>query len=353
MVALKRVLKMMEKKVSMNKKNLILILLLIVLVAVAYKFQHHLIGTPPTTTYSADSHSLEEGSAQAHVSEGENIQYNDPDILRLRELANSKPDDPLVWHSLGETLLRKVRAGVVPGKEGAMEAIDALRKAIDLDPSNSKPVLLMADLSFDLRAFRKAKEFFEQYLAMNPDAPLVKARYASTLTFLGKPELARDILSEVVETAPDNFQAHAFLTVAYAQLGEEEKARDWGDKALKLAPDKEAREKLEGFLLGIKEMSLVGENESNQLPTTPSLETYFKNHPIIGRKLVSYSESKDLVTLTVKEFPFEAMPDVAKEKLSQGMLSYLKENGLESDITTLVFVDSASKLELGRMSLKK
>ncbi len=297
----------------------------LVLVGLILTFQNQIIGNKPDETFSVEKH--------ANTGKPETA-YVNPNLIRLQKAVKASPQNKDAWKSLALELSRSLKAGEGDPRSLALDLVDALSQILQLDADDKEALLLTADLSFDMKAFTKAKEFYERYLKLEPDDPDATARYASTLTFLGQYNQSITLLNALLEKHPDSFQAHAFLAITYAQQGKQELARLSGEEALKHAPSEEARKRFETFLSGMGK-------KRQQAPLIAALQ----NNPIAGPKLVNTKVEGDTVIATMTMFPMEMMPEVAKQKF----LSSLKAN--RGEFKKIIFIDQEKKTMLGEYKL--
>ena len=301
--------------------------------------QYHLLGVPPTERYVPPP------------ANHPTADYNDPDIERLRKATTASPDDPRVWKALAKEISLKVRAGVIPPRLGALEIVEALGKALRINPNDYEAMLLMADVAFEQKAFTKAAEFYARYLEALPGEISVRAKYASTLTFLGKIDQAIQILREVLEEAPNDFQALAFLSIALTQKGEIEEAQRLGERALAHAPSEDARARFSTFLNSFEVQS---SDTSPPQPNSPGakLASHLRANEKIGEKLIAYDFTGGIFQARLVQFPMDKMPPFAKEKFFGGLKSFVESEGLE-EIKEIVFVDQGSGKVMDTLTIKE
>ena len=109
----------------------------------------------------------------------------------------------------------------------------------------------LADLRFSMKDFSESAELYRAILAEKPEDQKTRGRLASALTFEGKFTEAIKELEMLLEAEPESFQGHAYLSITYAQMGNKEKAREVGKKAVRFAPSEEAKKRFETFLLSL------------------------------------------------------------------------------------------------------
>lgn len=229
----------------------------------------------------------------------------------------------------------------------ALEAIDALSSVVKQTPEDAEALILMADVSFDQRAFDKAREFYERYLKLAPEDLGARARYASTLTFLKKFDESIAELQKVMSVDPNNFPAKAYLAITYAEKGDLRKAKELAQAALAAAPNEEAKARFSKFVQSLEASEKEGApDQTSALSASPALNDaanndvtkHIANHPIAGSKFVraELTASGDL-KIYMKEFPMAAMPPVVREKFSAGI-----KVKMPSSMAKVILVDEPS-----------
>jgi tetratricopeptide (TPR) repeat protein len=223
---------------------------------------------------------------------------------------------------------------------------------------------MMADVSFDQKAFTKAQEFYERYLKLEPDNHGARARYASTLTFLGQYDKSVQELNAVLKQDPKNFPAMAYLSITYAQQGDLSKANETGAAALNLAPSDEARARFSAFMTTLQAQAAASPARGNieapkseapvQAVTTgiAGFVAQVQNNPVAGPKFVGHEEVKEELRLTFKDFPMSQMPPFAKEKFF-GTLKKAAQDTNISNVKTISFIDLASGKVMDQITLAK
>ncbi|MCI5066337.1 tetratricopeptide repeat protein [bacterium] len=329
--------------------------------AALWSFQKQITGEPPREVFVPEDHSGQ-------------FQYEDPDITRLREATRVRPGERTVWMSLARELIAKANSGVIAREAASLEALQALREVLQIAGEDAEALLMLGDLSFELQGFPEALEFYERYLTQAPEDDAVRARYASALTFLGRADESQVILQKLVDRNPEDFQLRAYLTLAFAQMGNFQEMERQGERALALAPSPEAREKLEGFLKGIRKRAQHGtassppssgavEPEKNGNETAQLLPELTKNagvllgeflskNPVAGPKIQDFAIEGDVFVVLVEDFPMQAMPPFAKEKFFSGIRQFVSEREITS-FSSLQFRDVRSQRLEGELALSK
>jgi len=74
------------------------------------------------------------------------------------------------------------------------------------------------------------------------------------------------------------------------------------------------------------------------------LENALRNNPVAGRKVASVKISGSIATVSMIDFPMQAMPPIAKTKFYSSLTEAAKSN----DVKIIVFVDSKTGAEIER-----
>ncbi|HMO01729.1 MAG TPA: hypothetical protein PKD37_02635 [Oligoflexia bacterium] len=263
---------------------------------------------------------------------------DDLEYKKLIELAVKEKDNLIAWRNAAEYLIAKINKNNQTTDQSVLvELIEILREILRLDPNDPDSLLAMAEISFETQIFSKAKEYYQKYLAIEPNNSDIKARYAASLGFLGEFERAISTLRELCEQAPNNFNARAFLVVALAQKGDREQALAEAQKALELAPNDETRLKFSEFVEKIRNKKEVGGTLSESKETKSSEESskgiksyqaWIESQPIAGNKFRGLKEEREKLYLLFENFPIELMPAEVKKKF----LNNLKEQAVKAEL---------------------
>lgn len=287
--------------------------------------------------------------------ENSSSELSDPQLVAMRKAVEESPDDITRLKVYAGMLGDVLRAN--PGAQPALvfEAIDVFGRILQREPNDPAALVMMADVSFDQRAFTKALDFYERYLKVESHDLGARARYASTLTFLGRYDDSIKELEVVLKDDPKNFPAKAYLAITYAQRGDMGRAKQIGGEALALAPSDEARARFSSFVSSLDEAQadVMPQGSINQAaagnesaPSASSekagLIASLKANPVAGPKFVRVeSSSANAIALFYKDFPMSQMPPFAKQKFISGVQAAIKQNGM-TGIRTIEFRDAVS-----------
>jgi tetratricopeptide (TPR) repeat protein len=292
-----------------------------------------------------------------HVQEAEN-----PQLTAMRKEVEAAPSDltklKVYAGMLGDVL--RSNPGAAPAL--VFEAIDVFGRILQQEPNDPAALVMMADVSFDQRAFTKALDFYERYLKVDPTDLGARSRYASTLTFLGRYDDSIKELGKVLQSDPKNFPAMAYLAITYAQKGDLTTAKKIGGDALAAAPSEDARARFSSFVASLDQADSRGEMGSSNQPNANTSQPIgaekpqkggvvggedgfvaaLKSNPVAGPKFVRYERVNKTLKLYYRDFPMSQMPPFAKDKFIGGIKSALAQNGL-ADVSEVVFADAGSQ----------
>ncbi len=298
------------------------------------------------------------GHTAAHVAQ----EVDDPQLNAMRKEVEDAPNDLSKLRVYAGMLGDKLRSNPDAPQGLVFEAVDALSRILNAEPNDPGALVMMADLSFDQKAFTKAADFYQRYLKLEPEDLGARARYASTLTFLGKYSESVSELDSVLKKDPKNFPAMAYLAITYAQSGDLVKAKELGGKALTIAPSEDARARFSAFVESLDQagapVSSSPQRGSAAQPEQPAVKTglegfiaVVRSNPVAGPKFVSFEQGKDkTLKLLFRGFPMQGMPPFAKEKFFSNLKKAAVETKLEG-VSSLSFVDADSGAEMASLPL--
>jgi tetratricopeptide (TPR) repeat protein len=292
-----------------------------------------------------------------------------PQIAEMRARIEKEPDNLANLKMFAGMLGDKLRA--TPGVSSPLvfEAIDVLSRILQREPNEPGALVMMADISFDQKAFNVALDFYQRYLKIEGGDLGARARYASTLTFVGRYDDSILELNSVLKSDPKNFPAKAYLAITHAQKGDTERAKQVASEALALAPSEEARARFSAFAASLDSttpkrgnIAEGGDKAATSLAKGEAsvggvgLERFValvKANPVAGSKLAGYQlkDNSGVMELSFRAFPMAAMPEFAKQKFFNGLKSGLEQSGL-SDVTEIRFLDADSGSEMERLKVK-
>jgi cytochrome c-type biogenesis protein CcmH/NrfG len=282
-------------------------------------------------------------------------------LAAMRQEVERAPDDlaklKVFAGMLGDTLRNN------PGASSALvfEAIDVFGRILQREPNDPTALVLMADLSFDQRAFTKALDFYERYLQVDPKDLGARSRYASTLTFLGRYDDSIRELQKVLSVDAKNFPAMAYLAITYAQKGDTATAKKVGGDALAIAPSQDARARFSAFVASLDQTAPQGaigaapdgaQEAVGDAGGLVGLEEVLRSNPVAGPKFVRYELLGATLKLVYRDFPMGQMPPFAKDKFLGGIKSALTQKGV-TGVSSIVFTDEETGSTMESIALSK
>jgi tetratricopeptide (TPR) repeat protein len=226
-----------------------------------------------------------------------------------------------------------IRAIWRPGTNAAM--LHCARRAsihvLKLDSENLDALRGMGNIDFDQRKFDEAIAAYEHYLSKKPDDPEVRTDLATMYLSTDNADQAVVQYKKVLAAHPQFFEAAFNLGVAYGQMNKPADARTAFDGALKIAPDVEARNRVNQMIASLNTARpSAGESTAvNDMPSSVALkkpaiaagtfqaamERMLRDLPIAGPKVQSLQWSSPTKTrVMMDKFPMDQMPPFAANK---------------------------------------
>ncbi len=278
--------------------------------------------------------------------EDQQPQIDESALASLREELEPDPKNLEKLKALGQGLATKLLSSGDRDSTTVFELISILDRILEISPEDTEALLNRANISYNFHSYDKAEQYYERYLKLQPDDVLSRTAYASTLTLLEKFDRAESELEKVLKTDPTSFAARANLYVNYIARGDKLKAEIAAKEALKVAPNDEARAKLEDLIKRFSQpetgSETAGPSATNSSPFS-ALEGYLKAHPITGPKFAGLSiDAERKLTLSFKDFPMNAMPPMPKEKFLNSIKEQLKAIPEDQRPRVVEFLDVGS-----------
>lgn len=278
----------------------------------------------------------------------------------VQDAASKAPNDLKLQNEYAAVLVSLIREKEEPPQALVLEAVEQLSRILALNPLEPDAILSLADISFNQQIFSKAAELYQRFLALRPNDLEVRTRYGSALMFQGEFDRSIEQQNQVLKTDPKNFQATAYLAIATGQKGDIASARKIAERAIAVAPNEEAKTKLQAFIASLDKRpaaSMMTPSEQNPRPETGAVvpnastqrsssafEQALLNNPVAGRKVEAITIKGSVATARMNNFPMAAMPPYAKDKFYSSLVDAAGQSGVK----TVVFVDAASGAELER-----
>ncbi len=168
-----------------------------------------------------------------YVQQGSKDEYA-KGIGYLQEAIKKDPGDPLAYAGLALCYATKGH-GVLDPDESFRRAMNAAQKAIKLDPNSDEAFTALSLLYMDVEwNWKKARESFEQALAVNPNNSIAHANYAWYYVLFNDIDKAVYHGEQAVKNDPLSSSYQAWLALLYRNQGQEDKAIATAKHALEL-----------------------------------------------------------------------------------------------------------------------
>jgi cytochrome c-type biogenesis protein CcmH/NrfG len=288
---------------------------------------------PPQSQPSDTSNTVERGQVPPGHPPVKLPQQARDFIAELERKARTNPNDLSAWNRLGDVTLR---AAIFDASYYA-RAADAYAHVLRAEPDNLNALRGVGNIDFDQRKYDQAIATYEHYLSRKPGDPDVRTDLGTMLLSAGAPDQAIYQYRKVLETHPDFFEANFNLGVAYSQTNNRSAARASLEKSLKVAPDSEARDRVNQMIASMDsadtakgEVASNGTSNSFNQSTKPGgaasqtfhggMEQMLRDLPIAGSKVQSVQWTGDTkARVLMDNFPMEQMPPFAKSKFLSDM----------------------------------
>ena len=233
-------------------------------------------------------------------------------ISDLAAKAKEKPQDVDVWARLGQV---EYRASQLDPAYSA-DALAAFEHALQIDPKHIDALRGAANVHYDREEHKEAIPLFERYLALRPDDPSARTDLGTMYLYAGDADRAVATYKAVIQRTPSFVQAHYNLAVTYHQRGDDTGALAELRSARGVATEDAVRNQIDEMIARLSGDKAGGASS----PFQSAVERAFRNHPIVGPKIVRFEWSGPAAgRVLVENFPMEAMPQAVREKFTTHM----------------------------------
>jgi len=220
------------------------------------------------------------------------------------------------------------------------QAAQTLEKIIDRFPEHGYALRLAGNVYFQLAMPPKAIDYYKRYLEIYPQDANVRVDLGTQLLEVERFQEAIDQYEAAIRLFPNFYNAYHNLAVAYGRMNQPERAAENRRKA-------EEIEKTHG-------RNLAPAIEMPRMPTLASatppaaaeegpfaaLESFFRNHPVVGPKVAGFKAEGVKATLLVRNFPMSVMPEPMLNSFEAKVQNQL--NAVELEAATLEIRDADS-----------
>ncbi len=258
-------------------------------------------------------------------------------IKQLEQKANANPNDLAAWDQLGDVTLRA--AAFDPSYYPRAAA--AYAHVLKIDPENMDALRGVGNIDFDQRKFDEAIAAYEHYLSKKPDDPDVRTDLGTMYLSTNNADQAVVQYKKVLAAHPQFFEAAFNLGVAYGQMNQIADARAALATALKIAPDGDARNRVNQMIASLATPPANATDNSPAAGAPPTavdagapraaspsgdmaatggtfqsaMEQMLRGLPIAGPKVQSLEwSSPTTARVLMDNFPMDQMPPFAANK---------------------------------------
>lgn len=133
-------------------------------------------------------------------------------VENLRMATQLKPEDPVLWYRLATTILKNRGLNA----QQITEIIEALKKSIELDPTNDKAIYDAANTMYRTKVYwREAAEFFKKYTDLKKDNAEAWEKYAISTYNARAYKDAIPALEQAITMNPKNTEMPPMLAHSY------------------------------------------------------------------------------------------------------------------------------------------
>ena len=254
-----------------------------------------------------------------------------PEVAEIRKRAGANPQDEAANLLLAQNLV--VIGNSKRDPVYLMHGLGAYQATLRINPKNLTALRGLGDLCAEQGIFDEAAKNYSTYLEIKPDDIKARTDYALVLIQSGNAENGIANLDRIISANNDNFPARLARALGFRVLGDFKRAAEETKNAMNFAPDDTARSVAVSFLHQIeaaeknppkdettpsgKSKPVIVADDQAAGPTSPgaAVDSYFRSHPIIGPKLDAVIwDGPNRVRIQLKDFPVDAMPQMAREK---------------------------------------
>jgi len=276
-------------------------------------------------------------------------------IAHTEAKARANPGDLATWNRLGDVTLRA--AMFDPAYYATAE--DAYAHVLKVDPENLNALRGIGNIDFDQRKYDQAIAAYEHYLSHKPDDPDVRTDLGTMYLSTGVADQAINQYKKVLEAHPGFFEAQFNLAVAYSQTGDMTNARTALEKARKVAPDADGRNRVNQMLASLdtngaaplSSGSAAGAGASSSAQTANAsvsdggtfkgaMEQMLRDLPVAGPKVQSVQwDSRTRAHVLMDNFPMDQMPPFAQAKFMSDLKAGIDQVKKSHQVNAPVEID--------------
>lgn len=241
-----------------------------------------------------------------------------------RRAAGLDPDEPSIWVSMSEALVRK---------GDLAEARAAARQAVKLDAAQARAYMLLGGIASAANDFDEAKEAYRQVIKLEPSNEEAYVYLSSVLAQERDAVGAEAVLKDLLKVEPESVVAYYYLGHLKAEEKSFAAAEDYYRGALKLQPR---------FQAALAELALVLEfagKTDEALAAYQELLSYYPERADIRRRVGQlYIKRNDLKNAVAE---FEALQASDKNNLDLRLtlgLIFFEQGDLDRALQEFQFI---------------
>ncbi|MCR4410620.1 MAG: sulfatase-like hydrolase/transferase [Candidatus Saccharicenans sp.] len=227
-------------------------------------------------------------------------------------LAGKKLADPKDKINIFNEISRARETGMAGNFE---EAIGALRKILEEDPTISDGFFALGNVYFKARRFQEAVEAFTRALELKPDDSFAVINVANCYAALNKPELAEQFILEQVKKGFDDPQFYHVLGTLYALRNNYDKALPYFEECLRKNPrSASAHNAIAAICLNRDNLACAEEHLQAARELNPTLLNLRYNLAQLYEKQNRLQEAMDLYQQEIADSPshYKALFNLAR-----------------------------------------
>lgn len=227
-------------------------------------------------------------------------------LTLLDKASEQLPDNSFFWVRLGDmysNTLTNDSSLKTPENYQKLEAY--YLKASELDPDNPEILRRIGDLYISQKQFTKARDVFNRYLALFPEAARVREKIAFCYAMEGDQKMAISILESILQRNPNRPEIHLFIGELKMDIMEYDAALTHFDKSVELnqaayesnpLPNSPHLQPILTSYLQIALVNMQKRTPRNALHTLDKADVKFPENPRI-------SYMRGLIYRDMKEYP--------------------------------------------------
>jgi len=230
------------------------------------------------------------------------------------------------------------------------EAAEHLEKLLKEYPNYAFGLRTLGNLYFDLHMPDEAEIYYRRYLTLHPLDSNYRTDLGTVLLAKGQNDKAIEQYKRALALFPDHYHAAFNLSIAYQKMKDQAKSQEYRNLAndiearvgKQLAPEVQVPNLPEGTHPVAAQQTSPTENAESGAGNGryATLESFFRNHEIVGPKMTGFSVKDEVAILQVRQFPMETMPPFARKAFDTKIKAQMA--AVEGDKVALEIRDSDS-----------